>query len=191
MPRPYDRTRRAATAADTHRRIVDTTEALLRSAPLGDLTLPRIAEGAGVTVQTVLRHLGSRDGCLAAVKDRVAARIDAQRAGSAPGDIDGALDGLLEHYETDGPLILALLAQSSHEPWARDAVERGRSYHHAWVLRCFGPQLPSPAPDDLVDALIAATDLYLWRLLRIDLGREPTQVRAVFVRLTRSLLEPR
>ncbi len=191
MPRPYDRTRRAAAAAATHSRIVDAAEALLRSGTMAEFTLPAIAAGAETTVQTVLRHMGSRDGCLAAVRERVAARIDAQRGGSAPGDVEAALAGLLDHYETDGVLVLALLAEAPEEPWAREAIEQGRLYHRNWVLRCFGPLLPCHAPPDLVDALVAATDLYLWRLLRLDLGRDPSQVRAVFSRLVHALLEPK
>ena len=191
MSRPYDRSRRAAAAADTTRRIVDAAEGLLRAGPLAGLTLPAIAAGAEVTVQTVLRHMGSRDGCMLAVRERVAARIDLQRSAAPPGDVDAALAGLLAHYETDGALILGLIAQASHEPWAQQAVVEGRDYHRAWVQRCFGPLMPCPAPDDLVDALVAATDLYLWRLLRLDLGRDPAQVEAVMQRLVRSLLEPR
>lgn len=189
MPRPYDRTRRAAAAATTTERIVDSAERLLREGPLAALTLPAVADGAGVTVQTVLRHMGSREGCLAAVRDRVAARVQAQRGTSTPGDVDAALAGLLTHYETDGTLVLALLAQAGHEPWAGQAVAEGRAWHQAWVQRCFGPALPSPAPQDLLDALVAATDLYLWRLLRLDLGRDPDQVHAVMRRLVLALLE--
>lgn len=189
MPRPYDRRRRAAAAAATTERIVDSAERLLRQGPLAGLTLPAVADGAGVTVQTVLRHMGSRDGCLAAVRARVAARIQAQRGASAPGDVDGALAGLITHYETDGALVLALLAQAAHEPWAGQAMAEGRAWHRAWVLRCFGPRLPAPAPDELVDALVAATDLYLWRLLRLDLDRDPAQVHAVMRRLVLALLE--
>lgn len=191
MPRSYDRTRRAAAAAETTARIVDSTERLLASAPLGALTLPAIAAGAGVTVQTVMRHMGGRDGCLAAVRERVAARVDQQRRAVGPGDVGASLRALLEHYETDGRLVLHLLAQASDEPWARDAAESGRMYHRAWVLWSFGHRLPEPAPEPLVDALVAATDLYVWRLLRLDLGRSAEATAHVIESLTLAILEPR
>ena len=189
MPRPYDRRRRAAAAAETTTRIVDAAEALLVEGPLAGLTLPAVAARAGVTVQTVLRHLGSRDGVVAAVRARVAARVEEQRGRSAPGDLEGALRDLVAHYEAEGRLVLGLLAQASGEPWARAAVEEGRAFHRAWVLRCFGPHLPSPAPEPRVDTLVAATDLYVWRLLRLDLGRSPAEVEAVMLRLARGALE--
>lgn len=188
MPRTYDRSRRAADAARTTERLVDVAEGLIVSGPMRELTLNAVAEGAGVTVQTLLRHLGSRQGCIDAVRDRILARVDGQRGQTAPGDVDGALDALLVHYEADGRLMLGLQAQSTEDDVARAAVEQGRAYHRAWVLRCFGPRL---RPDDptQVDALVAATDLLLWKLLRLDLARDAASVRAVFLRLVHAVLE--
>src|SRR5687768_2438528 len=134
-------TNRARAAADTAERIAAATEALLASGAIAEVTLQAIAEGAGVTVQTVLRHMGSRDGCLAAVGERVAARVDAQRGHTPPGDVEAALDALLVHYEAEGRLILNLLGQEGSDPTARDAVEQGRAWHRAWVERCFGPRV--------------------------------------------------
>lgn len=189
MPRAYDNTRRARAAARTTERIVAATEALLADGPIGDVTLPAIAAGAEVTVQTVLRHMGSRDGCIAAVAERVGARIDAQRGGTEPGDVDAAIAALIAHYEAEGRLVLNLLAQEgSGEAVPREAAEAGRAYHRAWVERCFGPWPHGPDPQQL-DALVAATDLYVWKLLRLDLGRTREATEAVVARLVRSVLE--
>jgi len=189
MARPYDRTRRAAAAAETTARIIDAAEAAIREGAPGSLTLATVAAKAGVTVQTVLRHFGSRDGCLVAVRAQVVARIEAQRGRSAPGDVDGALQDLVAHYEAEGELVLQLVAYASADPWALAAVRDGQAYHRAWVLRCFGPRLPSPPPDAAVDALVAATDLRVWQLLRLDLGRDPAEVAAVMRRLVHGVLE--
>lgn len=185
MTRAYDSTRRAADAARTTERILDATEALFGRGPV---TLQAIADGAGVTVQTVLRHAGSRQGCIDAVGARLMARVDAQRGSTAPGDVDAALTALLDHYEAEGRLVLALLSHETDDPLAQHAVRTGRAYHRAWVIRCFGPHLDPSDPVE-VDALVAATDLYLWKLLRLDLGREPAAVRAVVERLVRAVLE--
>lgn len=198
LPRAYDNTSRARAAADTAERIGEATEHLLATGPIGAVTLPAIAAEAGVTVQTVLRHMGSRDGCFTAVWRRVEARIDAQRGHSSPGDISGALSSLLAHYEAEGRLVLNLLAQETAEPLAREAASVGRAYHRAWVERCFGPLLPASLPASLserdrravVDALVAATDLYVWKLLRLDLGRSPTDVADAMRRLVRGALPP-
>ncbi len=189
MPRAYDNSKRARDAARTTERIVAATEELLAGGPIGEVTLQAIAAGADVTVQTVLRHMGSRDGCFAAVGECVGARIDAQRGGTEPGDVDAAIATLIAHYEAEGRLMLNLLAQEGGaEAVPREAAEAGRAYHRAWVVRCFGPWPQEPDPQ-VVDALVAATDLYVWKLVRLDLGRSPQATEAVVARLVRSILE--
>src|SRR5262245_24192020 len=131
MPRAYDMSRRARAAAMTGERIIARAEAFLAERPIGELTLEAIARGAGVTVQTVLRHVGSREGCIEAVKVRVAARIEVQRGRSAPGDVGAAVDEVLAHYEAEGRLVLNLLAQESASSVAREVVETGRAFHRA------------------------------------------------------------
>jgi AcrR family transcriptional regulator len=156
--------------------------------PVAAITLQDIADRAGVTVQTVLRHTGSREGCFAAVGERVGARVEAQRGHTAPGDIDGAITSLIAHYEAEGRLVLNLLAQEgSGDPLPGRAAESGRAYHRAWVRRCFGPWAVEPDPE-LIDALVAATDLYAWKLLRLDLGRSAAATEAVITRLVRAVL---
>ena len=189
MTRSYDMSTRARRAAETAERIVDATEELLAAGPIGDVTLDAIAAGADVSVQTVLRHMGSRDGGFEAVAKRLAARVDTQRGGTVPGDVDAAIAALMRHYEAEGRLILNLLAQEGGgDPLVLHSTETGRSYHRAWVERCFGPRLP-PADPEAIDALVAATDLYVWKLLRLDLGRSAAATEAVLARLVRGLLE--
>lgn len=188
-PRRYDMTHRAQLAADTTARIVDAAEALLTEGAAEAATLKAIATRAGVTVQTLLRHLGSRDGCIDAVAARVRARIDAQRGRSAPGDVAGAVADVVDHYEAEGRLVLNLLAQEGgRDPLPRRAVDEGRAYHRAWVRRCFGPKLRD-ADEERLDALVAATDLSVWKLLRLDLGRSRDATEAVMRRLVTAALE--
>jgi len=189
VTRTYDMANRAAAANQTAERIAAATEHLLVNGPVSDITLQAIAEGSAVTVQTVLRHMGSRDGCLEAVRERVTARVEAQRSHSDPGDVKVAISGLVAHYEAEGHLVLNLLAQEgADDAVSRAAVEGGRTYHRAWVERCFGPSLNDP-DQQTVDALVVATDLYVWKLLRLDLGRTVQQTEAVITRLVRTLLE--
>ncbi|NQU37484.1 MAG: TetR/AcrR family transcriptional regulator [Actinobacteria bacterium] len=189
MTRTYAMANRAAAASQTAERITTATEYLLGSVPISDITLQAIAQRAGVTVQTVLRHMGSRDGCFAAVGERVAARVQAQRDGTAPGDVHAAISDLVAHYESDGRLVLNLLAQEgSDDPLAREAVESGRAFHRAWVERCFGPMLTN-TDQTTIDGLVAATDLYIWKLLRLDLGRSADDTVAVISHLTQTLVE--
>jgi AcrR family transcriptional regulator len=188
MSRAYDMTQRAQATAETAERIASSTEALLASGPIADVTLQAIARGADVTVQTVLRHMGSREGCFDAVRERLKARIDAQRGHTRAGDVDGALDGLLTHYEAEGRLILNLVAQDTTDAFSHEAAEKGRAYHRAWVEHCFGPQLPKRERAPIVDALVVATDLSVWKLLRLDLRRSVAATKATMARLVRAVL---
>lgn len=189
MTRAYDNSRRTHAAAETNERILLATEALLNEVPLASVTLQAVADRAGVTVQTVLRKMGSREGCVFAAAERIAARIDAQRGSPPPGDVAAALDALLLHYETDGRLVLNLLSQESSHPFAREAVRRGRAQHRAWVEHCFAPCHPAGLGEADVDALVVASDLYVWKLLRLDLGRSPEATRATMLGLVHLILE--
>ena len=191
MTRSYDMTTRGRAAANTTERIAGVTEALLRDGPVGHVTLAAIADGAQVTVQTVLRHMGSREGCFAAVRERVRARIEADRGHVLPGDVAQALAGLMAHYERDGRLVLNLVAQESADLLLQAAVAEGRAYHRDWVQRAFGTLIICADRDEQLDALVTATDLSAWKLLRIDLGRSERATAAVLHRLVRAVLDLR
>ena len=189
MIRTYDMTNRAAHASRTAERITARTEEMLATIPVDEITLQSIAAGSDVSVQTVLRHMGSRDGCFRAVRERVAARIEAQLGHSEPGDVGAAVSELFAHYEAEGRLVLNLLTQENDDELiAREAVETGRAYHRAWVERCFGPLLTDP-DEEVIDALVVTTDIYVWKLLRLDLGRSQDSAHAVITRMVRTLLE--
>lgn len=189
MTRSYDMTNRARETARTTERIAAATEQLLATTPIGEVTLQAVAERAGVTVQTVLRHMGSREGCFEAVRERLVKRVDDVRGDPVAGDVDAAIADLVAHYEAEGRLVLNLLAQErGGNELARQAAEQGRAYHRRWVLAAFGPLMARPDAGT-VDALVAATDLYVWKLLRLDLGRTAKATKAVVARMVRAVLE--
>lgn len=185
MSRKYDNSTRAEQAARTNEAIGEATEQLLASSAFGSVTLQTIAERAGVTVQTVIRHMGSREGCMMAARDRVAARISEQRGHTAPGDFEGAIREVVDHYEAEGRLVLNLLAQEgAGDSFADEAASAGRTFHRAWVERCF-----EVSDKEVVDAIVAATDLYVWKLFRLDLGRSYEDTRNAIRRLVYGVLE--
>lgn len=187
--RRYSMSTRGLEASRTRERIIDACESLVGSGPLSDVTLRAIAQGAGVTVQTVLRHLESREGVLQAAAERVAKRVRSQRETTAPGDVDGAISGLVVHYEAEGRLVLNLLSQETGtDPFAARAVEEGRAYHRQWVQRCLLAPGAAPA-EQTVDALVAATDLYVWKLLRLDMRRSPQEVERIMVTIVNAVVE--
>ncbi len=55
----------------------------------------------------------------------------------------------------------------------REDVERGRRGHREWVQRTFAPLiegLGDAARRRRVTGLVAITDVYTWKLLRLDFG---------------------
>ena len=182
---------RAEAAAQTAHDILAAAARLWRERPIDEITLADIAERAGVSVRTVLRRFGSREGVIAACIEADAAGIDAERGQVAAGDVPGALDVLLAHYERDGDAVLRTLALEEKVPEAKAIARAGRAAHRAWCARVFAPHLP-PAADaahgNRLDAFVAATDLYAWKLLRRDLGRSPDETARVIRALVDGLL---
>jgi AcrR family transcriptional regulator len=182
--RPYRMKARAEAARRTGERILDAARARLEAASFDEVTLARVAKDAGVTVQTVIRRFGSKEGLLEALAEREAARITAERepaasASRAPTDMADAVRALVAHYERDGALMLNLLRQEDRVPFVAELVRRGREEHEAWVARHCAPALGrarGAARRRRLDAAVAATDLYLWKLLRLDRGRSAREV---------------
>lgn len=188
MTRDYDNSKREKRATKTATRILVSAEELVREKPLADVTLNEVAARADVSVQTVIRKYGGWDGLLLALADRVSTRIEAQRKTVQPGDVTGAVDNVIEHYEAEGDLILRLLSQEATSDFAADAAKQGRAFHRDWVESVFAPLLSDADRERQVDVLVVATDLYTWRLLRRDLKRELDDVRDVMLRLVRTTL---
>lgn len=68
-PRRYDASRRQADARARRRRVIDAATELFAEHGFGDTSIQRIADEAGVSVQTVYAVFGSKPGILHAVVD--------------------------------------------------------------------------------------------------------------------------
>jgi len=103
MPRAYRQNRRADAAAETRRRIVETTGRLL---PLrSEMSVDEIAREAGVSVQTLYTHFGSKRGLLLAV-------IDSQQRDA------GLYSGFDRVWASpDGETALRLMVHATFELW--------------------------------------------------------------------------
>jgi AcrR family transcriptional regulator len=135
------------------------------------ITLPAVAKRADVTVKTVLRHFGSRDALVDAAWTQARRDVMAERIPPSD-DPDAALNVLIAHYERMGDVVLVMLAEDESDPRAHRMNAAGRIAHRAWVEEVFGARLPeeSPARSRLIDVLVVATDVYSWKLLRLDRG---------------------
>lgn len=190
--RAYNQTSRAEQAEANTQRVLDAAVHLLRTIPkLADLTLDDIAAESNVTVRTILRHFGTRDALLESAFTALGDDISSHRQETRPGDVDAALSSLLTHYEKDGDLNIRALQQESDYDIVHQALERGRSYHREWIETVFAPQLKPLTPaarKQRVTELYAATDVYLWKLLRRDLGNSAAATSATMHNLVRAVL---
>jgi AcrR family transcriptional regulator len=188
--RAYRQTVRAAAAAETHRRII---AAFLRQAQEGwidEITLDEVAREAEVTVQTVIRRFGGKEGLLIAAHQHLSAEVLPRR--SAPsGDIKAGLKALVGDYEVIGDIFIRLLAQEPRYPLLGKLLNRGRTEHRQWVAGLFAPwleSLPRVRRERRLTALIAVCDIYTWKLLRRDLRQKPAEVAAVLHDLATGLI---
>jgi AcrR family transcriptional regulator len=191
-PRPYRQTTRAEAAAATGRRIVEAFLALARDGWLDDITLDAVARDAGATVQTVIRRFGGKDGLIAAAAEQLDREIAARR-NVPPGAVEQALAALVADYELTGDLVIRLLAQEPRHPALRAPLDRGRAGHRAWLAAVFAPRLAGfaqQARERRLDALVVATDVYAWKLLRRDMGHGAAEVAALMRNLVAGALAP-
>lgn len=168
--RPYRQRDRAEATAATRERILAAVLASAHEMLTIEIRLDDVARRAGTTVQTVLRHFGSRDRLLDAAIAEGTAVVARERA-VEPGDIDTAFRLLLDHYEERGDFMTRMVAQESTDARIRSFTEAGRRYHRDWVAALFARELAGAAdPDACLDLLVVATDLATWRVLRREIG---------------------
>lgn len=171
--RNYTMRARAEQVERTRARILHAVIDLAGERPLAACTLPAIADRAEVSVQTVLRVFGSRDGLFSQAIERTSVDVLAERLAD-PDDVPASLAALVDQYDLRGDLVLLLLGQESWEPVAAAAVSRGKTAHREWVGTVFGRALGPLAPaarERAADLLVVATDVFAWKLWRRDLGR--------------------
>jgi len=176
--RRYAMTARAAKADATKARIRISAMDLYCQQPIEDFTLERVAERAGTTVRTILRGFGSKEDLLfAALAELV--KTGASLKATVPGDIPAAVSAIFDVYETMGDLVIHRLNDERRHPALKPLLDQGRDNHRNWVKTTFAPYLEREqgnARMQLLNALIAATDVYVWKLLRRD--RDVSRVAA-------------
>lgn len=182
---------RAQAAAQTRQRILEAATRLVGERFYDEVSLSDIAREAGVAVQTVLRQFGSKEGLTEAAVARGTAQVRRQRWAAAPGDLAAAVRGLAEHYEAWGERSLRFLAQEQRIAAMRRVTDAGRALHHAWVDHAFGPRLQrasGAARTRLRARLVAATDVYVWKILRRDLGLDARATEATLRELVAAIV---
>ena len=175
--RPYLMKVRAEKAAATRERIVKSATDLIVERTLDGLTLDAIADarqshrahGSGI--------FGSKDEVFAA-----AVRFEGDRGhGRAPPRRRRRIDqNPFDDYEKIGDAVILRLADEGRVPALDALLKSGRVNHRRWIEQSFAPQLASrdkARRAALLTAILVATDVYAWKLLRRDfaLGRRAAE----------------
>jgi AcrR family transcriptional regulator len=184
--RPYRMQARAASAAATAERILDAAVEVYWEHDGDELSLDEVARRAEVTVQTVIRRFGSKQGLFTAAVDRETEKVRRERSEAPVGDVPGAVHMLVSSYETTGERMLVVLAEEHRIPSTAVILDRGRALHREWCARVFAPALTGLTDTDRkrrLAQLVAVCDVYTWKLLRRDAGLSRRQTELAMVEL--------
>ena len=178
--RPYRMGVRAEAAEATVRRVLDVAVRLFTDNPYDEVSLELVAAEAGVSKRTVLRRFGSKEALFGEAMTQARDEMIVHRQAAPIGDVAGAVANVIGQYERWGTNRLRLLEQEDRIPLIAEWVQGGRKWHWGWVERVFAPQLKGLRGGERkrrLGALVVLTDVYTWRLLRLDLGlsREDTE----------------
>ena len=127
-----------------------------------EITLDRVAEDAGVTVQTVVRRFGGKEGLLSEAVKALANQINARRV-SPPGDIGHLVENLIADYEQVGDAVIRLLALEPRHAALKELLDFGRGEHRNWVSGTFSEPL-GKLDADVRERALDATRRYHRRL---------------------------
>lgn len=187
--RAYTMRARAESVEQTREEILAAALALSEERASFAVGLAAVAERSGVTIRTILRHFGTRDGLFHALAEHTRGLVAEERAAPV-GDLDAAASVIVAHYEKRGRLVLRMLEAEALDPQVAELVEAGRRMHRDWVRTVFAPYLDRAGDaSKLEDMLVVATDVYTWKLLRIDAGRSRSRTEERIQTIIRRLAE--
>ena len=184
LTKPYNMELRAAGMEATRERILAAAADVFLERWYDDVTLAELAKRARVSGQTVINHYGGKEQLATAAYERLSEQITLRRYTPEPGDIEGAVDALVEDYEITGDAVIRMLALEEKVATLGPLLKRGRDGHREWVETMFRRQ-------ELVPELVVATDVYTWKLLRRDQGLSRDETAAAILRIVQALLERR
>jgi AcrR family transcriptional regulator len=179
--RTYSMRSRTASVESTRARIRDVAEALFYERWYDDVTIADIADGAGVSGQTVLNHFGGKEQLFLAVIEKAAGEVRSRRELPEPGDVGAAIAAIVDDYEITGDATIRLLALEERLDVIRPVMAAGRESHRAWVDTMF-------ATPEATTELMVATDVYTWKLLRRDQGLSADETAATMSRMVDAVL---
>jgi len=182
-PRRYRQVARAQARERTRDALLDAADEEFYRGSWPDVSLEALAKRAGVTKQTLLRHYGSKEGLLLHTLLRNATQVHDQRWSAPRGDVSGAVENLLDHYEVWGERSLRIGAWLNGGSSPLSMFSRAaREVHYNWVEHAFGPYLENlqgRARARRRAALVAICDVQTWWLFSHDLKLERSEIHTI------------
>jgi AcrR family transcriptional regulator len=175
-------TARAQAAAATGERLLAAAWRHFATRPYEEVRLREIAAEAQVTAQTLHARFGSKEELFIAAYAWFGWQEKIRRAEAPVGRVREAIMVLFDSYETHGQAVLRMLSQEERIPTIHQMTEVGRAYHHHWVQSTFAPLLRGlrgDARERRLAAIVIATDLLVWKLLRLDMQLQREQAERV------------
>jgi AcrR family transcriptional regulator len=189
--RQYTMTARADAMRETGERILNAARARFAAEYFDDVTLDEIAGDAGVTVQTVIRRFGSKEGLVRHLNALLRPVVIEQRDHAVAGDVDGIVANLVDHYEDMGDLVMLMLRQEERVAAYAEVAALGKQVHVDWARRAFAPWLEERTGAERVRLqaqLVATCDVYVWYLLRRQQGLSRRQTQTALSELLKGVL---
>lgn len=183
---------RAEGVAATREAILAAATAAADELPADEITLAEVSRRAGVSVQTILRHFGDSQQLFLATVAHMGAEMGGDRDVEASWGTKRIVGVLVDHYERFGDRILWMLAQEHRNEQIKMLTDFGRAYHADWCKQAFAPALAGlrgSRRERRHSQIVAATDLYVWKILRRDRGLSPSQVKLAICELLQPLTE--
>jgi AcrR family transcriptional regulator len=170
---------RADAQAATRARILRAADELFMAGWYDEVTLRAIAGAAGVSLQTVINHFGTKEALFTAALERFSVRR--RQAREAPvDDVPKAVALVVADYDRMGDANVRALALEQRVEPLKAALDGGRASHREWCERTFAGALHGlrgAARRRRLAQLQTATDVLTWKLLRRDhhLSRAETE----------------
>ncbi len=180
---------RADGAAATRERLLAAAWRYFATRPYEDVRLSEIAAEAEVTVQTLHTNFGSKEQLFTTVAMRWGREEMARRDEAPVGDVREAIEILFDRYEANGITVLRMLSEEERIPAVRRITDAGRAYHRDWVARTFQPLLHGlrgRARARRLAAIVVATDLLVWKLLRLDMQLDRRAAEQIVAEMVQS-----
>ena len=181
---------RAEAVAATRERILEAAWRRFSEDPYEQVRLTDVASDADVSEQTVYSRFGSKDRLFVAAWAWAIGPEGERRDRARAGDVRKAVRLLYESYEAQGDASLRLLAEEDRIPAIRQMTDAGRAWHRDWVERTFAPLLGGSrgaARERRLVALVVATDILVWKLLRREMGLDRETAERIVIEMITSM----